>query len=203
MCIRDRYYIVEEYISWEPNTVIYKFGDQSDYAYLLEKGAVEILSENGTKVGYVNAKEVFGEQSILLETPRTVTAVAIEKSSAVKIPKETLLKEFKESSILIRAILRSTYLRLTNLNTTITKDVKNFFDKIGTSIEINNEKLSNNFWAISGTMASFYELLKVLSDWLVKKGLKRSQAQKYVTSLYSALAELAEVHSSKNLKKIM
>ena len=120
---------MEEYISWEPNTVIYKFGDQSDYAYLLEKGAVEILSENGTKVGYVNAKEVFGEQSILLETPRTVTAVAIEKSAAVKIPKETLLKEFKESSILIRAILRSTYLRLTNLNTTITQDLKNFFDK--------------------------------------------------------------------------
>ena len=38
------------------------------------------------------------------------------------------------------------------------KKVKNFFDKIGTSIEIKSEKLSNNFWAISGTMASFYEL---------------------------------------------
>ena len=118
----------EEFISWEQNTVIYKYGDKSDFAYLL-KGAVEILSENGTKVGYVNAKEVFGEQSILLDTSRTVTAVAIEKSAAIKIPKETLLKEFKESSILIRAILRSTYLRLTNLNTTITQDLKNFFDK--------------------------------------------------------------------------
>ena len=118
-----------EFISWEPKTVIYKFGDQSDFAYLLKEGAVEILSENGTKVGYVNAKEVFGEQSILLNTSRTVTAVAIEKCAAVKIPKETLLNEFKESSILIRAILRSTYLRLTNLNTTITKDLKNFFDK--------------------------------------------------------------------------
>jgi pyrroline-5-carboxylate reductase len=83
------------------------------------------------------------------------------------------------------------------------KNVKNFFDKIGTSIEIKNEKLSNNFWAISGTMASFYELLKVLSEWQVKKGLKRSYAQKYVTSLYSALAQLAEVHSSKNLKKFV
>ena len=83
------------------------------------------------------------------------------------------------------------------------KKVKNFFDKIGTSIEIKNEKLSNNFWAISGTMASFYELLKVLSEWQVKKGLKRSYAQKYVTSLYSALAQLAEVHSSKNLKKFV
>ena len=83
------------------------------------------------------------------------------------------------------------------------KKVKNFFDKIGTSIEIKSEKLSNNFWAISGTMASFYELLKVLSDWLIKKGLKKSDAQRYVISLYSALAQLAEVHSSKNLKKFV
>ena len=83
------------------------------------------------------------------------------------------------------------------------KKVKNFFDKIGTSIEIKSEKLSNNFWAISGTMASFYELLKVLSDWLIKRGLKKSDAQRYVISLYSALAQLAEVHSSKNLRKFV
>ena len=80
------------------------------------------------------------------------------------------------------------------------KQVKNFFNKIGTTIEIRSEKLSQNFWAVSGTMASFYELLKVLSDWLVKKKLKRDQAQKYITSLYSALAELAAVHSKKHLK---
>ena len=28
---------MEEYISWEPNTIIYKFGDKSDFAYLLEE----------------------------------------------------------------------------------------------------------------------------------------------------------------------
>ena len=50
--------MVEEFIFWEPNTVIYKIGDKSDFAYLLKEGAVEILSENGTKVGYVNAKEL-------------------------------------------------------------------------------------------------------------------------------------------------
>ncbi len=79
------------------------------------------------------------------------------------------------------------------------KKVKSFFNKIGTTIEIKNEKLSNNFWAISGTMASFYELVKVLSDWLVKKRLNRIQAQEYITSLYSALAELASVNSNKPL----
>ena len=80
------------------------------------------------------------------------------------------------------------------------KRVRNFFNKIGTTIEIKSEKLSQNFWAVSGSMASFYELLKILSDWLVKKKLKRNKAQKYITSLYSALAELALENSKKNLK---
>ena len=83
------------------------------------------------------------------------------------------------------------------------KRVKSFFDKIGTTIEIKNEKLSKNFWAISGTMASFYELLDVLSNWLIRKKINKSDAQKYVTSLYSALAELAFLNSSKPLKNLV
>ena len=83
------------------------------------------------------------------------------------------------------------------------KKIKNFFNKIGTSIEIKNEKLSKNFWAISGTMASFYELLAVLSNWLTRKKTNKSDAQKYVTLLYSALAELALLNSKKPLKNLV
>ena len=83
------------------------------------------------------------------------------------------------------------------------KKVKSFFDKIGTTIEIKNEKLSKNFWAISGTMASFYELLAVLSNWLTKKKINKSDAQKYVTLLYSALADLALLNSMKPLKNLV
>ena len=53
------------------------------------------------------------------------------------------------------------------------KQVKSFFNKIGTTVEIKSEKSSKNFWATSGMMAPFYEMLKILSDWLVKKGIKR------------------------------
>ena len=56
------------------------------------------------------------------------------------------------------------------------KKVKNFFDKIGSTIEIKNEKLSINFWSTSGMMASYYDMLRVMSDWLVKKGIKRKDA---------------------------
>ena len=83
------------------------------------------------------------------------------------------------------------------------KKVKNFFDKIGTTVEINNEKLSKNFWSTSGMMAPFYELLNTMSNWLVKRGVKRDKAQKYITSLFVALSEDAVVNSKKDLKYLV
>jgi pyrroline-5-carboxylate reductase len=80
------------------------------------------------------------------------------------------------------------------------KRVKLFFDKIGTTVEIKSEKSSINFWSTSGMMAPFYELLRVMSDWLVKRGVKRNNSQKYITSLFLALSEDAVVNSKKDLK---
>ena len=83
------------------------------------------------------------------------------------------------------------------------KKVKNFFNNLGTAVEISNEKLSKNFWSTSGMMAPFYELLSTMSNWLVKRGVKRDKAQKYVTSLFVALSEDAVVNSNKDLKYLV
>jgi pyrroline-5-carboxylate reductase len=83
------------------------------------------------------------------------------------------------------------------------KKVKNFFDKIGTTVEIKSEKSSINFWSTSGMMAPFYELLRVMVDWLIKRGVKRENAQKYITSLFLALSEDAVVNSKKDLKYLV
>ena len=83
------------------------------------------------------------------------------------------------------------------------RKVKIFFDKIGSTVEIKNEKLSINFWSTSGMMASYYEMLKVMSDWLVKRGIKRLDAQKYITTLFLALSEDAVVNSKKELKYLV
>ena len=83
------------------------------------------------------------------------------------------------------------------------KKVKIFFDKIGSTVEIKNEKLSINFWSTSGMMASYYEILNIMSDWLTKKGVKRLDAQKYITSLFLALSEDAVVNSKKDLKYLV
>ena len=83
------------------------------------------------------------------------------------------------------------------------KQIKSFFNKLGTTIEIKNEKSSKNFWATSGLMAPFYEMLKVLADWLVKRGVKRNEAQKYITSLFLALSEDSVINSTKHLKYLV
>jgi pyrroline-5-carboxylate reductase len=83
------------------------------------------------------------------------------------------------------------------------KKVKTFFNKLGTTVEINDEKSSINFWSTSGMMAPFYELLRVMSDWLEKKGVKRDNAQKYITSLFLALSEDAVINSKENLKNLV
>jgi pyrroline-5-carboxylate reductase len=80
------------------------------------------------------------------------------------------------------------------------KKVRDFFNKIGTTIEIKNEKSSINFWSTSGMMAPFYELLNVMTNWLIKRGVKKDNAQKYITSLFLALSEDAVVNSKKDLK---
>jgi pyrroline-5-carboxylate reductase len=81
--------------------------------------------------------------------------------------------------------------------------VRNFFNQLGTTVEIKNEKSSVNFWSTSGMMAPFYQILSTMIDWLVKKGIKRDNAQKYVTSLFLALSEDAVVNSKKDLKYLV
>ena len=119
-----------ENVSWAVGEIIYKAGDQPDFAYLLTKGEIEIISEKGTRVGFVNEDEVFGELSILLNTKRTVTTIALKESKALLIPKKNLLNDYNKTPFIIKAILRSTYMRLTNLNSTIKIDLESLNKKV-------------------------------------------------------------------------
>ena len=82
------------------------------------------------------------------------------------------------------------------------KKVKRFFNNLGTTVEIKNEALSLNFWTTSSMMAPFYEILYTLSQWLIKKGVKKESAQKYITSLFVALSE-DSFNKSSDLKKLV
>ena len=68
------------------------------------------------------------------------------------------------------------------------KKVKNFFDKLGKTIEIKKEKISKNFWTVSSFMAPFYQLMTTTGDWLVRRGVKRKEAEDYTREFFLALS---------------
>ena len=83
------------------------------------------------------------------------------------------------------------------------KKIKNFFDKIGKTIEIKNEKLSLNFWTMSAMMAPYYEMLNYLSSWLIKRGIKKIDAEKYITSLFFGLSKNSYFNKHKDLQELV
>ena len=83
------------------------------------------------------------------------------------------------------------------------KLVKNFFNNIGNSIEINNENLSLNFWTLSSMMAPYYEMLRTLSAILIKRGFKKKEAENYITSLFLGLSKNAFYNKYKDLKELV
>ena len=52
-------------------------------------------------------------------------------------------------------------------------------------------------------MASYYEMISIMSSWLVKKGIKRENTQKYITTLFLALSKDAVMNSKKNLNQLV
>ena len=83
------------------------------------------------------------------------------------------------------------------------KSLKVFFNNLGKVFQVNNEKLSNAFWSTSSFMAPYYNLLLSTSNWLVSKGIKRTEAEKYTKELFLALSEDSTNKKKLSLKKLV
>jgi CRP-like cAMP-binding protein len=101
---------------WEPGEVIYKVGSLPKEAYLILEGFVNLETKDGLKLNRLGMGEIFGESSILLNIPRTVTArVCTQKLVAEKIKKSYFTKMMK-SNVVLGALLRKTQIRLIDSN---------------------------------------------------------------------------------------
>ena len=83
------------------------------------------------------------------------------------------------------------------------KSAKNLFNHLGAVIEIRNEKLSNKFWATASIMAAYYEILNISSHWLIKKGINKTIANKYIAELFLSLTQDAVNKKSQGFKKLV
>ena len=101
---------------WDPGEIIYEAGSLPKEAYLILEGYVNIETKDGLKLSRLGMGEIFGESSILLDIPRTVTAkVCSQKLVAKKIPKSYFLK-MNKSNVIMSALIRKTQIRLMDSN---------------------------------------------------------------------------------------
>jgi transcriptional regulator with AAA-type ATPase domain/polyferredoxin len=94
-----------ERLVFNPNTVIFRQKEGSDYVYVILQGTVSLSykPETGREIELAvhRSGEVFGEMSLLTDSPRLVTARAIEKTSLIAVPRDvflTLYKRYPEAS---------------------------------------------------------------------------------------------------------
>ena len=101
---------------WEPGEIIYQAGDIPKEAYLILEGYVNIETKDGLKLNRIGMGEIFGETSILLNLPRTVTAiVCTQKLIAKKIPK-SYFTNLNKTNVILNALIRKTQIRLMDSN---------------------------------------------------------------------------------------
>ena len=103
-------------VIWDAGELIYEAGSSPKEAYLILEGYVNIETKDGLKLNRLGMGEIFGETSILLDVPRTVTAKACsQKVVAKKIPK-SYFTQIKTSDLILNAIIRKTQIRLMDSN---------------------------------------------------------------------------------------
>ena len=101
---------------WEPGEIVYQAGDFPKEAYLILEGYVNIETKDGLKLNRIGMGEIFGETSILLDLPRTVTAkVCTQKLIAKKIPK-SYFTNLSKTNVILNALIRKTQIRLMDSN---------------------------------------------------------------------------------------
>ena len=101
---------------WEPGEIVYQAGDIPKEAYLILEGYVNIETKDGLRLNRIGIGEIFGETSILLDLPRTVTAkVCTKKLVAKKIPK-SYFTNLSKTNVILNALIRKTQIRLMDSN---------------------------------------------------------------------------------------
>ena len=75
-----------------PGEVVYDEGDPGEHLYLIQAGEIELFrarDEERRVVARLGAGDFFGEQSVVLEVPRSATAVAVGGARVIVLDRES------------------------------------------------------------------------------------------------------------------
>ena len=78
----------------------------AEYIFLIHSGKVRIESKHGLELGILDTGEIFGEVGHIIESPRTVTAVAVTNSIIRVIDEKTVKEKMNKADPVLAAIIR-------------------------------------------------------------------------------------------------
>ena len=77
---------------WRPGSVVFEKGSEAEALYIVLAGRVRIVDASGdgeVEIAQIGPGDFFGELSLLLHTTHSKTAVALEESELMVVPKES------------------------------------------------------------------------------------------------------------------
>ncbi|MGC6452456.1 MAG: Crp/Fnr family transcriptional regulator [Candidatus Puniceispirillaceae bacterium] len=106
----------DKYILWDAGEVIYRAGDPSTEAFLIMDGSVQVFTNEGLLLNRIGVNEILGETSLLLDTTRTVTAIASSVGAkATRIPRQ-YFADLAARDRVAAALIRKSQYRLIDSN---------------------------------------------------------------------------------------
>jgi CRP-like cAMP-binding protein len=97
-----------EVVNFPKGKVLFKQGEKGDAAYIVQSGAVGMYREaQGRKIPLATVRkgELFGEMAAIDASPRLATAFALEDSSVMVIPIDTMMDKMRKADPFIRAMI--------------------------------------------------------------------------------------------------
>ena len=108
--------VIIETKTYKKDDVIYSHNDLSNKVYLIESGEVKILSKHGLQLGVLKEGEIFGEVGHIIESPRTVTAIALNNTLIKVIDEKAIKEKMNSADPVLSAIIRGLSLRIGDAN---------------------------------------------------------------------------------------
>ena len=108
--------VIIETKTYNKDDVIYSHNDLSNKVYLIESGEVKILSKHGLQLGILKEGEIFGEVGHIIESPRTVTAIALNNTLIKVIDEKAIKEKMNNADPVLSAIIRGLSLRIGDAN---------------------------------------------------------------------------------------
>jgi len=126
-------------ITIQKDTVLFRQGDAGDCAYVIESGKVLIYVEKGSvevPIAHIKKGEIFGEMSLIDNSPRSASVRATEDTVLNKITRDQLIDRYQSSDQLVQLLLRVMMKRLRRNNSTLMSSSQNTVQDEATMEEI-------------------------------------------------------------------